>query len=143
MKSKLLYKIGVLILSVFLSVQAVMPASAKACTGGEFLGLKPWYYGLECDEKNSPTGNVIGDNSEGAMIKTIIVNIITDAVSIAGIFCVGFIIYAGYQIVMSGGDASKYAKGKKTLTGAVIGLVIIILAKVVVEFVLRTLMIGG
>lgn len=120
-----------------------MPVSAKACTGGEFLGLKPWYYGLECDEKNSPTGNVIGDNSEGAMVKAIAVNIITDAVSIAGVVCVGFILYAGYQMVLSGGDISKYAKGKKTLTGAIIGLIIIILAKVIIEFVLRTLLING
>jgi type IV secretory pathway VirB2 component (pilin) len=60
----------------------------------------------------------------------------------AGIIAVLFIIIGGYQYIFSGANEDLAEKGKKTLTNAVIGLVIIILSYVIVRIVARTLMAG-
>ncbi len=47
---------------------------------------------------------------------------------IAGVSAVFFIILAGIQFMLSGGDAVKVARARKTLTFAIIGLVIVVLS---------------
>ena len=57
----------------------------------------------------------------------------TWAYSFAGIICVAFLIYGGYQYLTSGGNDEKTKAGQKTLTNAVIGLVIVLAAAVIVS----------
>ena len=42
-----------------------------------------------------------------------------------------FIVWGGYKYIMSEGDPSKVALGKRIITGAVIGLIITISASVI------------
>ena len=53
----------------------------------------------------------------------------------AGAIAVLIIIYAGVVFVTSKGDASRVAKAKNSIMGAVIGLVIVILAFVITNFI--------
>jgi len=56
---------------------------------------------------------------------------------IAGVLAIVFVIIGGYQYMTSLGNDEKAAAGRKTLTYAIIGLVIIILAYVLVQLVVK------
>jgi hypothetical protein len=68
------------------------------------------------------------DNS----FKGILLFIISQVLSVAGIIAVVFVIWGGYQYVMSGGNEEMAEKGKKTLINAIIGVVIIVLSWVII-----------
>lgn len=102
------------------------------CGREEFLGFRAWYDGLcEGDEIKTPSKN--DDKALATFIWTIILNVLTDISIAIGYLAVGFVIYGGYLYIMSQGDPGKMARGKKTLTSAVIGTVIAISASVVVN----------
>ena len=63
-----------------------------------------------------------------------VINILSLAV---GIIAVIMIIVAGFRYITSGGNEQTIATAKKTLTYALIGLVIAVLAQVIARFVLR------
>lgn len=54
----------------------------------------------------------------------------------AGIICVIIIIVAGYFYVTSSGNAAKVKRAKDAIVGAIIGLVVIMLAFVITQFVI-------
>jgi len=58
---------------------------------------------------------------------------------VLGVVCVFVAIYAGFLMMTSAGDASKVAKGKKALLGAVIGLIISVSAYAIINFVMSSL----
>ena len=60
---------------------------------------------------------------------------------LAGIIAVLFIIIGGYQYLTSGGNDEDAEKGKKTVTNALIGLIVVILAFTIVNVLTGT--IGG
>ena len=115
----------------------------------EFLGLRPWYYGLDdlkagdgdqtwMDENcNIKAPETLGSDAETAgdnlatFIWTIILNILVDLFTIAGVVALGFVIYGGYLFLRSGGDVAFATKGRKTLTAALVGLLIVTLANVI------------
>jgi len=60
---------------------------------------------------------------------------------IAGILAVIFLIYGGILYITAGGDAEKATKGRTAVVNAIIGIVIILLAIVIVQWV-RSLVAG-
>ncbi|HNG97796.1 MAG TPA: hypothetical protein PLW93_05980 [Candidatus Absconditabacterales bacterium] len=56
--------------------------------------------------------------------------------SIASV-CLAVAIYAGYQIIMSGGDKAKMQKGNDTLVGALIGIFISLFSYVLMRLVVN------
>ena len=77
-----------------------------------------------------------GDNTFKALIEFIINGIL---LPIVGLIAVLFIIIGGFQYITSRGDEELAAAGKKTLTNAIIGLVIVILAYVIVAVTINAL----
>ena len=75
----------------------------------------------------------------GTDIRVIIARIIQIFIGILGTITVVLIIYAGALIMLSGGDEGKVAQGKRLLTNAIIGLIIILSAFAIATFVLRRL----
>ena len=65
--------------------------------------------------------------------------ILTPIYTWAGIIAIIIIIVAGFYYVTSGGNAANVKKAKDAITGAVIGLVIIMLAFVITQFVIGRL----
>lgn len=53
-----------------------------------------------------------------------------------GVTAVGFIIYGGFQYVLSSGDPGKIRKAKDTLLYAIIGVVVVMVAFVITRFVI-------
>lgn len=81
----------------------------------------------------------VGGGGSGNLRDWVLYIINTYLLPLAGIIAVAFIIIGGYQYIFSGANEEMAEKGKKTLTNAVIGLVIIILSYVIVRIVARTL----
>lgn len=68
-------------------------------------------------------------------VATLIGKVITWVLGLVGAIAVLFIIYAGILYVTSSGNKERIEQAKQTLTYAVIGLVVIVLAGVIVSLV--------
>ena len=66
-------------------------------------------------------------------------NVVNTLLYVVGIIAVAMIIVAGVQMTTSAGDPGAVAKAKKTMTGAIIGLAIAVLAYAIVNFVVGRL----
>lgn len=64
--------------------------------------------------------------------------IIRALLTFVGIIAVLFIVVGGFQYITSGTNAELAEAGKKTLTNAIIGLVIVILSYVIVVVIINT-----
>lgn len=64
------------------------------------------------------------------------INLLNTAYMWAGIVCVIVLIIAGFYYVLSNGDAAKIKRGKDGIMGAVAGLVIIIMAFTITQFII-------
>lgn len=133
-------------MTVFMGVSLLNPSDAYAaeffsagdqCTKA-FLGFRPWYQGLPADLSNctvaSPT-----EAQLPAFVWTIVLNILADLFGVIGYLSIIFVIYGGFLFIMAHGDPGKVAKGKKTLTAAVIGVGIALLASVIVNAIIGVL----
>jgi len=56
---------------------------------------------------------------------------------IVGSIALLFFIYGGFTFLISGGSATQVDKGKKIITGAVIGLIIVFASYLIIKFVLQ------
>ena len=119
--------------------------NANMCKTGSFLGFVPWYRGLtkkingKCEIATPEVSSSDEGNGLTKMIVSIILNIAVDLSLAVGYLATGFVIYGGYLYIMAGGDPGKVAKGKKTLTAAIIGVAIAISANVIMNLIVGTL----
>ncbi len=78
----------------------------------------------------------IGINDPVTNTNNLVSGILTPVYSWAGVICIIIIIVAGYFYVTSSGNAAKVKRAKDAIVGAIIGLVIIMLAFVITQFVI-------
>ncbi|MDO8269964.1 MAG: hypothetical protein Q7T54_04830 [Candidatus Levybacteria bacterium] len=76
-----------------------------------------------------------GDVATLACIPIIIKNVVNAALVFAGIVALFLIIYAGIMYITSKGDQQKIDGAKKTVTYAIIGLIIIFLSFFIVSLI--------
>ncbi len=72
-------------------------------------------------------------------ILEIVFNIIQYLLSFLGVIAVCMIIYSGYLWMTAGGNEEKVGKAKKTLTYALVGLLVILFAYTITAFVISRL----
>lgn len=72
---------------------------------------------------------------ESTTLSGILIAVINWLIGGAVIVCVVMLVWAGYSYMTAGGDEGKVTKATKTLTNAIIGLVIALVALVLVNFV--------
>ena len=97
------------------------------------LGLVPWYNGLtngSCEVDIENHGGI-----EGAL-GTIIGNVAYDLFHVVAYLAVGYIIYSGYLYITAMGEPGKIAKAHKGIQGAIIGMMVALLAASIVKFVM-------
>lgn len=107
----------------------------KNCGAPVFLGFRPWYAGL-CDGNERGKSEIVQPKSEDetvVFIWTIILNVLYDMFLAIGYLALAMVVYGGFLYVMAQGDPSKAMKGQKTLTTAVIGTVVTMIATVLVN----------
>jgi hypothetical protein len=71
----------------------------------------------------------------GDTVPVIISNIISFLLLIAGGIAIIFIIFAGFRYITAGGNESAAESAKKTLTNAIIGFIVILLAYLILKVV--------
>ena len=140
MKNKLkLIILGIfaVLASVHTNLNLTQPVDAK-CYMGErhFLGLRAWYDDLEYVRYVDVSGEErcyvaeLDPNSgdfEEKMRKrvwTIIFNILSLVMGIAGYLAIGLVMFGGFQYMLARGDAVGITKAKRTIANALIGLAI-------------------
>lgn len=101
---------------------------ADACTGQSI--IPDLYGGLRAGGKGGCEVQI----DSLSKILVLLGNAISIALFAAGFIAVGFIIYGGFQYILSSGDPSGIKKAKETIVNAVIGLVIAMLAFGIVNF---------
>jgi riboflavin transporter FmnP len=87
--------------------------------------------------------DVIGGINEGSKfgsLETLITSILNFAIGAAAVVCVVMLIVAGYSYITASGDETKIEKATKTLTNAIIGLAICLIAVLLVNFVLNNIL---
>ncbi len=138
--NRILKKLSVIFISMssvlFVAVTPVSAATyvdTTGCNNVNFLGLISWCNGI---------GNIDNEETLKTSIWRIAANIGVDITALAAYLVVGFVIYGGYLYLLSGGETSKVATGKKTIANAFIGLGIVLAANIIFNT-LRFILIGG
>lgn len=121
-----------------LTIASPQAAFADACDRS-FMGFPTWYRNIsaedettkECVIKNAGQLNMTLE----VYILQIGLNIVDIAIVAVGYLCAIFILYGGFNFIISSGDSDKMAKARTTLLNASIGLVICIASVAVVRFI--------
>lgn len=85
------------------------------------------------------TGEKLGiaKGTTAAHLYTFIKTLIESFLILAGVIAVAFVIYGGVKFMMSAGDEKAAATAKNTVMYAIIGLIVVGLAAVIVNFTIR------
>jgi len=112
---------------------ATVPQVASASCEKPILTFPVWYHGLSNADCSLKSPDQVGGIA--AYIWTIVLNIINILLQLVGYLSIFFIIYGGFQYLTSAGSAEGTVKGRKTITNAVIGLVLSIASVAIVSFI--------
>lgn len=110
-----------------------------ACKVSSFLGMPAWYQYLTNYMDDNCALRTLEPNEWGNVILLVALAVVDILLRIAGLLAVGFVIYGGIKYMTSNGDLSATKSAQETIIGAVIGLVIAIIAAGLVGFIGRTL----
>jgi hypothetical protein len=131
----IMFSIGAVALTV---VTPTTYADGGGCTEHPFLTFPAWYRGVE--NKSDPHCAILSpsDPSIGGLsnfIWRIVLNVIEIVLQIIGFAATIMIIVGGFRFLTSAGNPSGVEAGKKTLTNAIIGLVIALAAIAIVNII--------
>ena len=125
----------------------------RAVETKSFLGIPAWNRGLPDQEDADCVDILQPPNPDGSPrgpdalvnknhIEILIVNATNIAISLSGFIAVAMIIYGGFRFVLSQGSSDQTGAAMKIVTNAVVGLVIVILGKTVIEIIHNRLDVG-
>ena len=77
--------------------------------------------------------------AQGATISQVLLTYINVALMAVGIIAVGFLIIGGFRYITSGGNDEAAESGKKMITNAIIGLVVIILSYTIITVIISAI----
>lgn len=115
------------ILAIASPVMTVITPQTAYAAGCEnrLLGIPPWYRGLT--NNNPPQCTIKTPQSAGGIetfIWRIVLNVVEMAVVIVAYISVFFILYGGFLYMTGGALPAQLERARKTITNALIGLVI-------------------
>jgi len=123
--------------SLMLLFSVAVPATVSAAVGGNPCGTN---IGSNIAQGASATtgnsGNVDCSDTNNSGIAAIAKNVVNIFSFIVGAISVIMIIYGGFRYITSGGSSEGVGAAKSTLIYAIIGLIIVALAQLIVQFVL-------
>jgi len=134
LKAKYAVVVSGFILAIVFSVLPLIQSTAfaakcKSEDGLTIISIKPWYSGL-CKAGS--------DDVEITKIPNDLIvlglNLLSIAVQLAGYAAVGLVIWGGIRYMLANGESSKIASAKTTIINALIGLLIVLIAITLVDF---------
>lgn len=142
-------KFFVLFAGLFLSLALTQTAFAScADLIGDLTGCPPsgGTESVKLDEPDSPAQgidlglqHVTGTGLPSRDVRLVVGDIISTALGFLGVIMLGIVIYSGFLWMTSGGDEGKAESAKKWLSGAVIGLIIILCSYAISAFIISRL----
>lgn len=78
-------------------------------------------------------GLSIIENCQGPQLLELFANIIQFMIDIAFVIAVVMVLWGGILLMVSGGNEDRVKRGRKALTGAIVGLVIVLVAWIVIN----------
>ena len=101
------------------------------------VGLSGIFLALASTSAYADNKDYLKDINEGVGMDlgTWVTTTINWAIGIATLLCVVMLIAAGYSYITAAGDEAKIQKATKTLTWAIVGLVICFISVILVQFV--------
>lgn len=135
MINKIATSLGLIRKSILaLAVLSACSFSAPLYAGASIASAATPFQSSACSGLKEVSGS--GCKDAGASLSTTINTVVNLLVIVVGVAAVIMVIMSGLKYITSAGDAQKVASAKSTLIYAVVGLVIVALAKVIVHFVL-------
>lgn len=113
------------------TLTVALPQAVSAACAQRVLTLPTWYEGVV--DGNCQVKPPAGDQGIQNFIWTIALNIVEMILQIVAYITVGFIIYGGYKYMISAGSPDGMVKARKTITNAVVGLLISIFSVAMVN----------
>ena len=107
---------------------------AGACGTPKFFGLPTWYRYVPkvADRYGNCKLRIVGIDNGYWLIALGILDIL---LRIAGMITVAYIIYGGFQYIMSQGNPETTHNALRTVTNALIGMIIVIISVALVAFI--------
>ena len=116
------------------TVTVALPQSASAACSERLLTFPAWYRGI----LNSDCDIMAPTDAKGGLtgfVWTIILNVTEMLIQLVAYTSIAFIIVGGFKFMTSTGTPDGMAKARKTVTNAVIGLLISIFSVAIVNLV--------
>jgi len=132
--------IGILLCALFLAAPAHKAAAFDIIDGANYcknvgkssISSSDPAGSAACNSKNTDPNNNPLTGDDGLLVK--ITNIVAYA---AGVAAVIIIIVSGLKFITANGDAGNIANARGTLINAVIGIIVIVLARALIIFVIK------
>ena len=125
--------VGLVGMGSFATTAPVMADGGGCGNGSAFFALKPWYEGLTTTIKDRCEIRWPDSGEIPKFVWTVVLNILYDISMLVGYITVIMVAWGGYLYMFSRGEPARAEKGKKTITTAMVGLVIAMLAGVIMN----------
>ena len=106
------------------------------------LGNIPMFITIGGFEIGDPPVDPSGYSNIDTVVDSKIVVGINYFIAFSAVVAVALIIMAGYNFITAAGDPEKIEKGQKGITAAIVGMVIVLLARTVVLYLLEKILVG-
>ncbi len=93
------------------------------------------WYGI-----SNPFGSDAFTTVEGAANK--VSTALNTAIAGSALVAVAVIIYGAYNMILSAGDGEMFEKGQKAIQAAIIGMIVVFLARTIIEFLIQSNLLG-
>lgn len=141
--SRVTFGFILLFMSTFsvLQISTTQTASAAPCEpANSFLGIPTWYKYLEGENSSGRCSPVLEDRGDDDprrfnVVLPIALAVLEIFIRLAGIVAVVMVFIGAFRFITTQGNSEKAASARKTIINAIIGLVIVIIATTVVNFI--------
>jgi hypothetical protein len=82
----------------------------------------------------------LGSNDIEGLVNTKVTDAINFFIIFSTLVAVGLLVASGYMFITSAGDPEKIEKAQKGVTAAIVGMVIVFLARMIVGFVISSIL---
>jgi D-alanyl-D-alanine dipeptidase len=124
--------------SFFVLLILAMPTQTHAAIKPTFLGpIVPKE--CHCDNQVDPRGGTFTTAPDFGCVAQTFQNTVNFGVTFGTILFSIYIVIAGFAFILSGGSPESRSKAKTRLTNVIIGIVVVLLAWLVVDYVMKTL----
>lgn len=110
--------------------------SASSCQGNTFFGLVPWWKYLELENDCSIKKlTILPSSGNPSDLPLIALALVDDALRIAAIVSIAFVIVGAIKMITSSGNPENTAQAQSTIINALIGLTIALVSVAFVGFI--------